>query len=309
VPLHPQAQKFLEMMAEAGGPPLSEMTVEQARAMPALLGELVGKGPECMSVRDIEIPGPAGAIPARVYEPVADPPGTVVYYHGGGWVIGGIETWDCVLRMLANESGARVVSVDYRLAPEHPFPAAVEDAYAAAKWVSEELAGGKPLAVAGDSAGGNLSAVTTLKARDGGGPDIALQVLIYPAVDTDLTREHYAQYEGHNYFLNTPDMVWFWNHYSPNEADRSHPDAAPLRAESLAGLPPAYVIIAEYDPLKAEGLEYAARLEEEGVPVTVATYDDQMHAFFTMPNILDAGNASIAAAGAAIKDAFAVKAS
>jgi acetyl esterase len=308
VPLHPQAQKFLEMMAEAGGPPLSEMTVEQARAMPALLGELVGKGPEVASVRDIEIPGPAGAIPARVYEPVADPPGTVVYYHGGGWVIGGTDTWDTVLRMLANESGARVVSVDYRLAPEHPFPAAVEDAYAAAKWVSEELAGGKPLAVAGDSAGGNLSAVTTLKARDGGGPDIALQVLIYPAVDTDFAREHYAQYEGHNYFLNTPDMVWFWNHYSPNEADRSHPDAAPLRAESLAGLPPAYVIIAEYDPLKAEGLEYAARLEEEGVPVTVATYDDQMHAFFTMPNILDAGNASIAAAGAAIKEAFAVKA-
>jgi acetyl esterase len=308
VPLHPQAQKFLEMMAEAGGPPLSEMTVEQARAMPALLGELVGKGPEVASVRDIEIPGPAGAIPARVYEPVADPPGTVIYYHGGGWVIGGTDTWDTVLRMLANESGARVVSVDYRLAPEHPFPAAVEDAYAAAKWVSEELCGGKPLAVAGDSAGGNLSAVTTLKARDGGGPDIALQVLIYPAVDTDLAREHYAQYEGHNYFLNTPDMVWFWNHYSPNEADRFHPDAAPLRAESLAGLPPAYVVIAEYDPLKAEGLEYAARLEEEGVPVTVAMYDDQMHAFFTMPNILDAGNASIAAAGAAIKEAFAVRA-
>jgi acetyl esterase len=304
MPLHPQAQKFLDMVAEQGGPPLHEMTVEQARGLPPLLGQLVGEGPEVQSVRDIEIPGPAGSIPARVYEPAADPPGTVVYYHGGGWVVGGLDDWDAVLRMLAVDSGARIVSVDYRLAPEHPFPAAHEDVDAAARWVASELAGGAPIVVAGDSVGGNLATVVALHARESG-PEIALQVLVYPVVSMDLTTENYARYRDTHYFLNTPDLEWFYGHYVPNAADRTHPDVSPLAAESLAGSPPAYIVVAGYDPLTEDALKYAARLEEEGVRVTVARYDDQMHAFISMANFIDVGNQAIAAAGAAIKEAFA----
>jgi acetyl esterase len=298
-----QAQKLLDLMEESGGPPLSEMTPDEARALPAIFAELTGRGPDVASVRDIEIPGPGGTIPARVYEPVADPPATVVYYHGGGWVIGGLDEWDAAVRLLAVESGARVVSVDYRLAPEHPFPAAADDAYAAAKWVADELAGGGPIIVAGDSAGGNLSAVTTLRARDRGGPQIALQVLIYPVVDSDLSTPHYAKYEDTHFVLNTPDMRWFWNHYAPNAGDRVHPDAAPLRAESHEGLPPAFILLAGNDPLLDEGLEYARRLETAGVPVQTVRYDDQIHAFFTLPNLIEAGNKAIAEAGAAIRAA------
>jgi acetyl esterase len=298
LPIDAQAQKLLDMMAEAGGPPLSEMSPQEARQLPAILAELTGAGPELASVRDVEIPGPAGAIPARVYEPVADPPGTVVYFHGGGWVIGGLDTWDAAVRNLAKESGARVVSVDYRLAPEHPFPAAADDAHAAAKWAATEYGG--PIAVAGDSAGGNLAAVTALRARQQG-PEIALQVLVYPVVDSDLTTDHYAQYQDTHLILNTPDMVWFWGHYAPDPADRVHPDAAPLRAESHEGLPPAWVLLAGNDPLLAEGEAYVARLEEAGVPVTAVRYDDQIHAFFTLPNLIEAGNRALAEAGAAIK--------
>jgi acetyl esterase len=301
MPLDPQAQKFMDMLIEGGGPPLHEMSVEDARGMPAILAGLVGDGPEVHAVRDVEIPGPAGAIPARVYEPTEDPAGTVVYFHGGGWVIGTLDTWDTVLRSLAVESGARVVSVDYRLAPEHRFPAATDDALAATRWASSELAGGGPVVVAGDSAGGNLAAVTSIRARDEGGPAIALQVLLYPVTDADLSTEHMTAYRGAPYFLTTESMEWFWGHYAPDEADRAHPHASPLRAESLAGLPPAWVLIAEYDPLKAEGLAYAARLEQEGNQVTVVEYDDQMHAFFTMPNLIAAGNRAITEAAQAIK--------
>jgi acetyl esterase len=299
-----QAQKLLDLMAEQGGPPLSAMSPEEARALPAILAQLTGPGPDVHSVRDIEIPGPAGPIPARVYEPAADPAGTVVYYHGGGWVIGGLDEWDAPLRILAVESGARVVSVDYRLAPEHPFPAAADDSYAAAKWVAAELAGGAPIVVGGDSAGGNLAAVTALRAREDG-LQIALQVLIYPVVDSDLSTDHYAQYQDTHFILNTPDMEWFWGHYAPDPADRAHPDASPMRAESLAGLPPAFLLVAGNDPLQADGLAYAKRLEDEGVAVQVVRYDDQIHAFFTLPNLIEAGNKAIAEAGAAIKAAVA----
>jgi acetyl esterase len=298
-----QAQKLLDMMAEQGGPPLSAMSPEDARQLPAILASLTGPGPDLHAVRDVEIPGPAGPIPARVYEPVADPVGTVVFFHGGGWVIGGLDEWDTAARLLAQESGAQVVSVDYRLAPEHRFPAAADDSYAAAKWAAAELAGGGPIVVAGDSAGGNLAAVTALRAREGG-PQIALQVLVYPVVDSDLTSDHYAQYQDTHFILNTPDMHWFWDHYCPDPADRAHPDASPIRAESLGGLPPAFVLVAGNDPLLAEGLAYAKRLEDEGVPVQLVRYDDQIHAFFTLPNLIEAGNAAIAEAGAAIRKVF-----
>src|SRR4051812_44666810 len=160
VEMHPQAQALLAGIAEQGGPPLYELSVEEARTVPAAIGEMIGPGPEVETVRDIRIPGRGGDIPARVYEPVADPPATVVYYHGGGWVIGSLDDFDAVCRALAAESGSRVVSVDYRLAPEHRFPAAAEDAFDSFLWISKNLAAGKPVVVAGDSAGGNLAAVT-----------------------------------------------------------------------------------------------------------------------------------------------------
>jgi acetyl esterase len=291
------------MIAESGAPPLYELTPEQARAIPAALTEMIGPGPEVAAVRDISIPGPGGEIGARVYEPTSDPPATVVYYHGGGWVFGTLDDWDAICRALAVESGCRVVSVDYRLAPEHRFPAAADDAYAAFVWVSENLAGGKPVVVAGDSAGGNLSAVTALRARDRGGPPIALQVLVYPVTDHDFTRSSYVEHGDSGFLLGTKEMQWFWDHYAPDEKDRSNPDATPLHAADFTGLPPAYVLIAEYDPLRDEGLAYAEQLEAAGVPVTVSRYDDQCHVFFTLVNLMESANQAVAEVGQAIRKA------
>jgi acetyl esterase len=305
---HPQAQQLIDLIAESGAPPLTSMTPDEARQVPAILSALVGAGPEVDSVRDIEIPGPAGPIPARVYKPVPEPAGTVVYYHGGGWVIGGLDDWDAACRALAVASGARVVSVDYRLAPEHPFPAATDDAFAALVKVAEEHPD-DAIIVAGDSAGGNLAAVSSLRAREAGGPEIALQVLVYPVVDCDLTRASCVEFQDTKLILNTPEMAWFWEHYIADPAQRSHPYASPIRAESLEGLPPAYIVIAQHDPLRDEGLAYAAALEAAGVPVTVSRHDDQIHAFFGLVNLMESADRAVADAGAAIRDAVRAKAS
>jgi acetyl esterase len=304
---HPQAQQLLDLIAESGAPPLTELTPEEARQVPAVLMGMVGAGPEVADVHDVEIPGLAGTIPARVYAPVPDPVGTVVYYHGGGWVIGCVEDWDAVCRALAVASGARVVSVDYRLAPEHRFPAATDDATAALEWVAGRHPE-SPLVVAGDSAGGNLAAVAALRARDAGGPELVLQVLVYPVADCDLTRPSYAAHADTKLILNAPEMAWFWDHYVPDEAERLHPYASPLRAASLAGLPPAYVLIARHDPLRDEGLAYAAALEAAGVPVTVSRHDDQIHAFFVLVNLMESADRAVAEVGAAIREAVAGRA-
>jgi len=304
--MDPQAQQLLDMIAESGAPPLTEMTPDEARQVPAILMEHVGTGPDVAVVRDIEIPGPAGAIPARVYEPVPDPAGTVVYYHGGGWVIGSLDDWDAVCRALAVASGARLVSVDYRLAPEHRFPAATDDAFAALVWAAGQHPG-SAIVVAGDSSGGNLATVSALRAREAGGPAIALQVLVYPVVDCDLTRPSYAEHSDTKLIVNKAEMVWFWDHYVPDEAERAHPYASPIRASGLEGLPPAYILIAQHDPLRDEGLSYAAALEAAGVPVTVARHDHQIHAFFPLVNLMESADRAVAEAGAAIRDAVAVK--
>jgi acetyl esterase len=303
VEMHPQAQGLLAAMAEAEAPPLYELSLEDARGVTGEVAELIGPGPEVASVRDIEIPGSAGGIPARVYEPAPDPPATVVYYHGGGWVIGSIDDWDAVCRTIAAESGARVVSVDYRLAPEHRFPAAADDAYDAFVWVAENLAQGGAMVVAGDSAGGNLAAVTAIRARDENGPEIALQVLIYPVVDHDFNTGSYDQHGQGGLILNRAEMVWFWDHYLPDPAERSHPHAAPLHAADHSGLPPAYVLVAEYDPLRDESLAYAAKLEAAGVPVEVRRFDDQIHAFFGMVNLMESADTAAAEVGTAIRSA------
>jgi acetyl esterase len=303
VSVNPQARDILDARAAAGVPPTWEQTPEEVRAGFAPVRQSIGPGPEVASVRDIEIPGQAGGIHARVYEPVTDPPGTVLYLHGGGWLLGSVDDWDAVTRALAVASGCRLVSVDYRLAPEHRFPAAVDDAFDALVWVASSLADGRPLVVAGDSAGGNLAAVAALRARDAAGPALALQVLVYPVTDHNLDRPSYRSYDGREFIVNRMDMVWFWDHYTPDPAARSNPYASPMRATDLAGLPPAYIVTAEHDPLRDEGFAYADRLRAARVQVEHRHYGSQIHGFFTMVNVLDDADKAVAEAGSAIRTA------
>jgi acetyl esterase len=305
VEIDPQTQELLAGMAAGGGPPLYEMSPVDARGVPAFVATLIGDGPAVASVRDITIPVRDAQISARVYEPEADPTATIVYFHGGGWVIGTVDQWDASCRALAVAAGARLVSVEYRLAPEHRFPTAADDCFDATVWIAENLAEGTPLVVAGDSAGGNLATVTAMRARDEGGPAIAFQLLVYPVVDHDFTRDSYERYAEGNLIVTRKDMVWFWDHYAPNVHDRSHPHASPLRADDLSGLPPAHFIFAEHDPLLDEGQAYAARLEAAGVPVTSTFFPGQIHAFFTLLNLLDSAAAGCNDGGQAVRAAVA----
>jgi acetyl esterase len=234
-----------------------------------------------------------------------------VYFHGGGWVIGSVNTCDPLCRALAVASGCALVSVGYRLAPEHWFPAAADDAYDAVSWAASPggpdgpggPGRGRPLVVAGDSAGGNLATVAALRARDAGGPAIALQMLVYPVTDHDLDRPSYREYDGDEFILNRREMVWFWDRYAPDPAARANPYASPLRAPSLADLPPAYIVTAEHDPLRDEGFAYADRLRAERVPVEHRHFGSEMHAFFTMVGVLDDADKAVTDAGHAIHEA------
>ena len=267
--------------------PIVDTTPESLRATYSALGP--PGGAEMAAVEDRTIPGPDGDdLPVRIYRPSADAerPPVVVYLHGGGWTIGDLDTHDEPCRALAAGTGAVVVAVDYRLAPEHPFPAAVDDAYAAVCHVSEHaddlgVDAGR-LVVAGDSAGGNLSAVVSLMARDRSGPAIAFQFLIYPAVDFDLTSGRWPSLEENatGYFLHLETMRWFADHYGGADRLVAEPYAAPIRATDHFGLPPAHVIVAGYDPLLDEGLAYAEVLRDAGVPVTVANHEQQVHGYW-----------------------------
>ena len=307
MPLDPQVQGLLDQMAEAQMPALSAGLPEQARQMIVEFTKAMGPGEEVAEVRDLTIPTPDGPVPARVYVPRGDAPfPVVVYFHGGGWVIGSIETHDGSCREIANRAGAVVVSVDYRLAPEHTFPAAPDDCYAATRWVAEHAPefGGDPsrLAVAGDSAGGNLAAVVALMARDRGGPPLRFQLLVYPAVDARMTSASIEE-NATGYFLTKDDMEWFYGHYgAPDPTDWR---VSPLLAPDHSGLPPAFVITAEYDPLRDEGEAYAKKLDEAGVPVTLRRYDGQIHGFFGMTAALDGAKKANDEAGAALREAFA----
>ena len=293
MPLDPQCQTLLEQLSAAGGPGLESLTPDEGRNSYRMLMALGGAGNESVGVADRAVPGPAGDIPIRVYTP--DAPASrplVMWFHGGGHVIGDLDTYDAVCRDLAAESGAVVVSVDYRLAPEHRFPAAVEDCYAATVWAAEHAgelgADAARLAVAGESAGGNLAAVIALVARDRGTPAIAFQALIYPA--TDLTRSHPSVEEnGEGYLLTAKGMEWFNDHYLGPDGDPKHPLASPLFAEDLSGLPPALVTTAEFDPLRDEGEAYAERLRAAGVPVEQRRYDGLIHGFITLRMVVEAG--------------------
>jgi acetyl esterase len=308
VPLDPQSRFLLDQLAARGGPALHELSVPEARqAFEAL--RLPVPGESVAAIEALRLPGPAGEVPARLYVPegAAATSGGLLYFHGGGWVIGSPDTHENLCKALANRSGARVLSVDYRLAPEHRWPAAADDCYAVTCHVAEHGAAlgidGARLAVAGDSAGGNLAAVVALLARERGGPRLRHQVLIYPVTDHDFERPSYRE-NGADYFLTTDAMRWFWDHYVPDRADRDDWRAAPLRAEKLAGLPPATVLTAEYDPLRDEGEAYAARLREAGVPTALSRYDGQIHGFVSMLDLLDAGRRAADEIGAALRKAL-----
>jgi acetyl esterase len=309
MPLDPQARALLDQMEEAGMPALNEMSPAEAREMAAAFIELAGPGQDVASVEDRSIPGPHGDIPVRIYRPSEE--GTLpvlVYFHGGGWVIGDVDTLDTTCRALANESGAAVVSVDYRLAPEHPYPVPFDECLAATAWVSENAdelgVDAGALAVGGDSAGGNLAAAVALAARDQGGPGIAFQALVYPVTDHAYDTDSY-QANGEGYLLTADMMRWFWDHYLSGGAADDHQSVSPLRAEDLSGVAPAFVVTAEFDPLRDEGEAYAARLADAGVDVTAKRYDGQIHAFFQMPATFDRAAEAISDVSEAMRKAFA----
>ena len=310
VVLDPDAAAVFKAFQEAGRPPYETLTPAEARAF-YLQGRVVTnpEPPELKSANPLKIPSPAGAIPARIYTPTKlrqsgglSP--CLVFFHGGGWVIGDLDSHDVVCRKLAHESELIVISVDYRLAPEHKFPAAVDDAIAATKWVAANAKqlgiDASRLMVGGDSAGGNLAAVVSLAARDGNGPKIAGQVLIYPA--TDFAMKHPSHSEPETSILLTHTVIrWFRDHYLNGAADGQDWRASPALAKTLAGLPPAYVLTAGADPLRDEGNEYAARLKDAGVAVTTRTFPGQFHGFFTMGKLLPQANVAASEIAAWLK--------
>jgi acetyl esterase len=308
MPLRPEIQAQLARMAAAGTPPLQEQSVEQARGLHVEgAAALAGSPVQVAAAEDRTIPGPAGDLGVRVYTPHGQPPfPIVVWFHGGGWVVGTLDSYDPVCRALAAAVPAVVVAVDYRLAPEHRYPAAVEDAYAATLWASRNAAGlggaQQRLAVAGDSAGGNLAAVVALGARDRGGPAIGFQLLVYPITDHGMDTASYRD-SADGYHLTAAGMRWYWEHYLGG-ADGAAPDASPLRAAFFGDLPPALVITAEYDPLRDEGEAYAARLQAAGVAAAASRYPGTVHGFFRWRAVTPAAEAAMQEAAAAVRTAL-----
>jgi acetyl esterase len=306
VTLDPDAAAVFKAFQDAGRPPYESGTPAEAREL-YLKGRVVSnpEPPELKSVQPLAIPSPAGSIPARIYTPLTlrQAPGLapcLVFFHGGGWVIGDLDSHDVVCRKLADAGQLIVISVDYRLAPEHKFPAAVDDAITATAWIAANARqlgiDASKLSVGGDSAGGNLAAVVSLAARDGNGPAIAGQVLIYPATDFAMT--HPSHREPETSILLTHSVIkWFSDHYLNGAADAADWRASPARAATLAGLPPAYVLTAGADPLRDEGNEYAQRLKDAGVSVTYRSFPGQFHGFITMGKLLQQANVAAAEIG------------
>lgn len=307
VPLDPQIQAMRDKRERDNAPPLYTMSLADARAADLASIRDGGGEPEPVhEVVNLTIPGAGGALPLRLYRPLADKPLPVLlYFFGGGWVLGTIDTADGVARSLANSAGALVAVVGYRLAPEHPFPAAIDDCYAAVRWVAGHAGqiGADParLAVGGDSAGGNLAAAAALRARDSaGGPALAGQLLVYPNTDQLADDESMRAFDD-PFLFNRHSVAWYRRHYLTDPRDASSPLASPLRAGSLAGLPPALVITAEYDPLRDQGEAYARRLADDGVQVELSRYPGMAHGFFTMIGAVDASRAAIAQAASRLR--------
>ncbi len=308
--LDTNVRNLLDMLAASGQPKLWEVTPVDARKMVLEMTRMV-EGKEAISkIENGTLPGPGGSLPFRIYAPVVsadEPLAGIVYFHGGAWIFGDLDTHDSMCRMLANESGCRVISIDYRLAPEHKFPAAVEDAYAATDWVaahgSELAIDPARLAVAGDSAGGNLAAVVCQRAKSSG-PRLALQVLFCPV--TDIAAENQSRRDfAEGYFLEWPLMRWAGTHYLPADVDLKDSRLSPLRAADLSGLPPAHIHTAGFDPLRDEAKAYADALERAEVRVHYVCHEHMIHHFYAMAGVIPYAHTALKSAGADIKAALA----
>lgn len=299
--LDPDAQRVLDMIKAAGRPAFNTLSPDEARAFFAA-GRTVmqPEPPEVAEMRELEAPGPNGPVPLRLYRAQGSTAGAVlpvlIYFHGGGWVLGDLDSHDQACRAIANAALCCVVAVDYRLAPELKFPGAISDSAAATRWILGNAVSlaidPARAAVGGDSAGGNIAAVMALMARDGYLPQVAFQLLIYPVVDMGMGHASYQRItEGFPLVAST--MKWFIEHYLPSPGDVADWRASPLRAAALAGVAPALVLTCAHDPLCDEGIEYARRLDREGVSVTHLHYNDQMHGFLTMGKLIRASQSAI----------------
>jgi acetyl esterase len=307
MPLDPQIKVILDQIDALGLPPHYEVGAVQARANAASRPR--AQGPEVTSVENRSIAGPDGQVPIRIYKPAGSGPfPAIVWAHGGGMVIGTLETCDYICRKLCVNVGCVVVSVDYRLAPEHTFPAAPHDFYEATKWVADNAGElgvdvGR-ISVGGESAGANLAAAVALMARDLSGPSLVHQTLINPMLDTNFDTASYLE-NAEGYFLTRKTMMWYWEQYLGKPDGTNEPYAAPLLAPDVSGLPPALLIVGEFDPLRDETEAYAARLQAAGVATTCTRYDGGVHNFFSMPATVDKATQAVAQMSEALKSVFA----
>jgi acetyl esterase len=311
--LHPQARALLRLIEEKGVPPTHTLSVAEARAVYRDRRSFTQPEPPPVgSVRDLEARGPGGPIPLRSYRPAGSDADAalpvLVYYHGGGWVIGDLDTHDTLCRQLANLSGCAVIAVDYRMGPEHRFPAAADDCIAATHWVRANAAALKVdagrLAVGGDSAGGNLAAVVALAARDSGDLPIAFQLLIYPATDQRRGAPSHTT-NGEGFLLTRDTMTWFHDHYIADPGQDLDWRASPLLHADHSRLPPAFVLTAGYDPLRDEGLQYAQKLSEAGNQAALVSFERQIHGFILMGRVIDEANVAVQLCAAQLRQALA----
>jgi acetyl esterase/lipase len=308
MPIDPQIQALLDK--GTGVPATNTLSVADARAQYEARAALMAPPAAVAAVDERSIAGPGGPLRLRIYRPHGNGPfPLLVFFHGSGFVLCSLDTHDGMCRNLCAGAGCVVVSVDYRLAPEHKFPAPLDDCVFATRWsaqhAAELSADGSRVALAGDSAGGNLAAATALRLRDEGGPVLRGQLLVYPVTDyhTPGTPSYRENAEG--YGLTRDTMIWFWNHYLADPADAANPYASPLRAASVVGLPPALVVTAEFDPLRDEGEEYAARLRAAGVPARTSRWDGMNHGFFFWAGVVDKAGAAVAESTAWLREIFA----
>src|SRR3989442_14129379 len=308
MPLHPQVRTIMDQMT-AAGPPLHHLSPAEARKAVLAMRATQGEPERVAKVEDRSFRGPAAELPLRIYTPDGRGPFPVlVYFHGGGWVVGSIETVDASCRSLANLAGCIVVSADYRLAPEHKFPAAADDCYAATRWTALHAASfhGDParIAVGGESAGANLAAVAALMAQERGSTPLVLQLLLYPVLDYSFNRPSHKE-NGEGYFLTNDMMRWFWRQYLNSDTDGESHLASPVRAKYLQGVAPAAIYTAEFDPLRDEGAAYAAKLREAGVSVQYKCCEGLIHGFMGMAKVVEPAKKALEDAAATLRAAFA----